>query len=305
ESLIAQTKYLKQKNFEIALDDFVMDERYKPLIPLANYIKLELPAMDEETLRNTINYFKPSPCTLLAEKVETQTDYRKCVDFGCTLFQGYFLSRPEIIKGRKLSPNKLAVLQLISEVQNPVIDIPGLIKVISRDTTLSFKLLKLVNSASYRRVKEISSIHMAVMMLGMSKIKSWASLLALSKLDDKPKAIQMSSVIRAGLCERLAKYFGDEFKDLFFTIGLLSTLDVFFDTPLSELVNDLPLTDDVAAALLNYKGKPGLALHTVKNYEISHWKAIHWDILGRFGITRMELNKAYMETIKWANSQEF
>lgn len=301
DEVISAVKNLKAKGYRIALDDFVMDERYKPLLALADIIKLELPAMDHSELKKTISFLRGFDVTLLAEKVETAKEYRICKDLGCDLFQGYFLSRPEIIKGRKLPQNKLAVLQLIGELQNPTINITQLNQIISKDPTLSFKLLKLVNSAAYRRARTIESIHMAVMMLGISKIKSWSSLLALSKMEDKPVDLRQISLTRAKLCELLASKLSPDQGDLYFTTGLLSCLDTYFDTPLSELLESLPLEGTISSALLQYKGKAGLALHTAKLYERSKWQKIHWNLLEKFNITKMDMNLFFIESAMWAS----
>lgn len=298
--VVEAIKDLKRKGYRIALDDFVMDERYQPLLPLADIIKLELPAMTADELKNAISALKPFSSTLLAEKIETAKDYHLCKDLGCDLFQGYFLSKPEIIKGRKLPQNKIAVLQLIGELQNPAVNIKELNAIISRDPTLSFKLLKLVNSASYRRAVHIESIHMAIMMIGISKIKSWSSLLALSKMSDKPASLKQISLSRAKLCELLSQKISPDQSDLYFTTGLLSSLDVYFDTPLSELLLSIPLEKTISDALLHYRGKAGLAVHTAKHYEQSKWQAIHWSLLERFGISKIELNRLYIESLAWA-----
>ncbi|UZE97721.1 EAL and HDOD domain-containing protein [Alkalimarinus alittae] len=293
-------KNLKHKGYRIALDDFVMDERYKPLLPLADIIKLELPAMNADELKSAINHLRQFSNTLLAEKIETIKDYNLCKGLGCDLFQGYFLSKPEIIKGQKLPQNKLAVLQLISELQNPAVNVTELNAIISKDPTLSFKLLKLVNSAAYRRAVTIDSIHMAVMMIGISKIKSWSSLLALSKMDDKPVSLRQISLARARLCELLSQKLSPDQPDLYFTTGLLSSLDIYFDTPLKELLLSLPLEATISDALIHYRGKAGLAIHTAKHYEQSKWQAIHWNLLERFGISKIDLNRMYIESVTWA-----
>ena len=301
DEVIRAIKTLKQKGYRIALDDFVMDERYKPLLPMADIIKLELPAMEQSELKSTISCLKKFETALLAEKIETIEEYRECKELGCDLFQGYFLSKPEIIKGRKLPQNKLAVLQLIGELQNPTVNITELNKIISKDPTLSFKLLKLVNSASYRRAKAIESIHMAVMMLGISKIKSWSSLLALSKMEDKPIALRQIALTRAKLCELLSSRLSPEQADLYFTTGLLSSLDAYFDTPLKELLLSIPLEGTISEALLHYRGKAGLAIHTAKLYEQSKWQSIHWNLLEKFHISKLDLNKMFVESASWAN----
>jgi EAL and modified HD-GYP domain-containing signal transduction protein len=169
DKIISSLKSLKKKGYTLALDDFVMDEKYRPILEFVDIIKLELPEMDDATLAKTISSLKQYKVKILAEKIETPELFNRCKELGCDMFQGYFLAKPEIIKGKKIAANKMAVLSLISEIQAPEIDMTGLTKIISRDPALSFKLLKLINSAAFKRSNTIDSIHRAVTLLGIEK----------------------------------------------------------------------------------------------------------------------------------------
>tara|TARA_R110002072_G_scaffold172728_1_gene326974 strand:+ start:57171 stop:58388 length:1218 start_codon:yes stop_codon:yes gene_type:complete len=300
DKIISSLKKLKQKGFTLALDDFVMDEKYSPILELVDIIKLELPEMDDDALTKTIASLKKYNARILAEKIETPEMFNRCKELGCDMFQGYFLSKPEIIKGKKIAASKMAVLNLISEIQAPEIDMDGLTKVIARDPALSFKLLKLINSAAFKRSNTIDSIHRAVTLLGIDKIKSWASLLALSKLDDKPEALHYTALVRALMCEKLAEYIQLDARDRFYTVGLLSCLDAFFDQQLLEIVKSISLDDAISDALLNFKGPAGLALHTTLNFEKSQWHKINWQALSKYELTVKLINEIYFDTTKLA-----
>ena len=300
EKVIASLKKLKEKGFTLALDDFVMDEKYSPILELVDIIKLELPEMDDAALTQTISSLKKYNAKILAEKIETPEMFNRCKELGCDMFQGYFLSKPEIIKGKKIAASKMAVLNLISEIQAPEIDMDGLTKIISRDPALSFKLLKLINSAAFKRSNTIDSIHRAVTLLGIDKIKSWASLLALSKLDDKPESLHYTALVRALLCEKLAEYIQIDAKDRFYTVGLLSCLDAFFDQQLNDVVKNISLDNAINEALLSFKGPAGLALHTCLNFEKSQWHKINWSELSKYELTVKLINEIYFEVTKLA-----
>ena len=300
DKIISSLKTLKKKGYTLALDDFVMDDRYRPILDLVDIIKLELPEMDDFTLSNTISTLKQYKVKILAEKIETPEQFNRCKELGCDMFQGYFLAKPEIIKGKKIAANKMAVLGLISEIQAPEIDMTGLTKIISRDPALSFKLLKLINSAAFKRSNTIDSIHRAVTLLGIEKIKSWASLLALSKLDDKPESLHYIALVRALMCEKLAEYIQLDAKDSFYTVGLLSCLDAFFDQEITEIVKHLSLDSSINNALLNFKGTAGLALHTTLNFEKSQWHKINWKQLSEYELNVKLINEIYFEVTKLA-----
>mgnify|MGYP000415695708 CR=1 FL=1 len=295
EQTIENLRNLKQKGYTLALDDFVMDDRYLPVLDLVDIIKLDLPKLNNLALRNTISALKPYNVKLLAEKVETQAEFKLCKELGCEMFQGYFLAKPEIIKGKKLAASKLSVLDLIAQVQQPTVDMDDLTQIITKDPDLSFKLLKLINSAAFKRLNSVDSIHKAVMLLGIDKIKSWASLLALSKLDDKPESLHFLALVRALMCEKLAEHISPQKKDKFYTVGLLSCLDAFFDQPLSDIVDNVQLAGPVKAALLSHQGEAGLALDITVNFEQSLWQNLNWKQINQYGLNLKEISNIYYE----------
>jgi len=296
DELVAGVKKLKALGFTIALDDYVPDPNLQPLLPLVDIIKLELPAIPVNELPKVIASLKQFNVKLLAEKIEDHETFMRCKELGCDLFQGYFLSKPIIVKGRKMPQNKIAVMQLLAQVQNPDIEIKDLVKIIKQDPMLSLKLLKLVNTAAYQRANKVENIQMAVMVLGLSKIKSWATLLSLNSIDDKPCSLKQMALQRARFCELIAEKITPQLSELCFTAGLLSCLDAFLDQPLDEILQSLPLDQSLIDALLRYEGGPGLILSTVKLYEKSLWDAIKWQELGE-----AELCGIYIESIEWAD----
>jgi len=293
--VINNLKSLKKKGYTLALDDFIMDDRYKPVLELVDIIKLELPEMNDEELISTIKALKKYNVKLLAEKIETQAEFKRCKELGCDMFQGYFLSKPEIIKGKKLAAGKLSIISLISEIQAPNVDMKGLTKIITKDPALSFKLLKLINSAAFKRSNTIESIHKAITLLGIDKIKSWVSLLALSKLDDKPQSLHFIALVRALMCEKLANFINPDEKEKFYTVGLLSCLDAFFDQSIDQVVSHIMLDESISKALLSYAGDAGLALQTTLNFEQSHWQKLNWEKLGKFDLNVKKISAIYYE----------
>src|SRR5690606_38576097 len=149
---------------------------------------------------------------------------------GFDLFQGYFLARPKIIKGCKITENKQAVLQLLSVLHDPEVSLDRVEKLVARDPMLSYKLLRLVNSAAFALPRTIESLRQAITLLGLDIIKNWVNLLAMANLGDKPIELSIAALTRARMCEIIAaKMTGRPRQDTFFTVGLLSTLDAFMD----------------------------------------------------------------------------
>ena len=302
QELVDHLQKLKDAGYTIALDDFVYDTKWDPALKIADIVKIDVLAFDEEEIKRHVALLKPFDVTLLAEKVETHEMFHFCKDLGFTLFQGYFLSKPEQVKGRKVPANKLVVLNLLTQLQNPNAELGKIAAVIAKDPVLSVKLIKLVNSAAFSGRREITSLQHAVSMLGLRQVKSWATLLSLSTMADKPNALSMLAMTRAKMAQLLAECFTNSTdSDAYFTTGLLSNLDAFFDVELQEIVSSMPLSPLVVDGLLRGNGPIGTVINTVIAYEQAQWDKLDIAALEKLNIGTGELENAYRESIRWAS----
>lgn len=302
DELVKNLQALKDSGYTIALDDFVYDSKWDPALRIADIVKIDVLAFDEAEIKRHVELLKPFNVVLLAEKVETHEMFRYCKDLGFTLFQGYFLSKPEQVKGRKVPASKLVVLNLLTQLQDPDAELGKIAGIIAKDPVLSVKLIKLVNSAAFSGRREITSLQHAVSMLGLRQVKSWATLLSLSNMADKPNELTVLAMTRARMCQLLAECFTNTAgSDAYFTTGLLSNLDAFFDVGLQEIVSSMPLSPMVVAGLLQRDGPIGLILTTVIAYEQAKWDSIDLAALKNLNIGKRELESAYFEGIRWAS----
>lgn len=303
--LIDKLSTLQKNGFTIALDDFEITPESKQLIPYAKIIKLDVLALTEQQLEQHIQQLKSYEVEILAEKVETIEMLEKCKALGCDLFQGYFLEKPQIIKGKKLSSNKQAIVQLLAKLHNPEVSIEELQTLISHDPVLSLKLLQLVNSSAFSMPREIESLQLAITLLGLKVIKNWVGLLAMAKLDDKPRALSAKTLGRAKFCELMAAVTRPQHLcDTFFTVGLLSTLDVYMDTPLEKILQDIQISPILCRALLQHAGDEGQFLATACAYENGQWDAIDWTYLQQHKIDENTLATLYFETLTWVDQAQ-
>jgi EAL and modified HD-GYP domain-containing signal transduction protein len=185
-------------------------------------------------------------------------------------------------------------MEVLVKLQEPDIEPDDLAATINQDVNLSYKLLRLINSAFFGLPREVNSTKQAVMMLGFNKIKTWASLLCLAGMDDKPNELRGLAMIRARMCELLAKYYRGQ-PDAFFAAGLFSTLDAILDRPISEITENLPLSEELKTALNQQKGPAGFALHDALNYERGEWQ-----LLQHSPIPKEVLVRTYLDSINWA-----
>lgn len=294
--LIKAVERLKAEGFTIALDDYIYNPDHKPLVALADIIKIDIMQISREDLIKHATQLKKFKAKLLAEKIETMDEFELCHKLGFEYFQGYFLSKPRVIQGRSLPTNKLAVLNLLSVLQREDSDMDELEEAIGFDVSITYRILKLMNSAFFNYSKKIESIRQAVIILGRQKLSSWASMLALSSMSDRPSEMIHMAMTRAKMCELLADKAGIKPLEPFFTTGLFSSLDILMERELAEIIAPLPLNSDIVSALLEHKGVKGEALACVLAYEVSDFaRATFLDL------TADDIYVTHIEALTWAN----
>lgn len=299
DTLLESLRRAKSKGHTIALDDFEYDASLEPLVELADIIKLDVLALSQAELTAAVERFSNKGITLLAEKIETNEMLRTCRELGFELFQGNFLSKPEPISGRKLSANKMVVLELLTKLQQPASNFKDLEILISQDPALGLKTLRLVNSAYYGPRHQIESLSHAIAYLGMDALRSLASLLVVSGLSDKPDALRDFALERAKFCELLGAKIQANEASVFYSVGLLSTMDAFFDQPLTEILGSMSLRPDVRAALVDREGALGVVLSLVEAIQRGDLDGIDWSLLSDYQFSPDLVNDLYLEVLQW------
>lgn len=291
---------LREAGFTIALDDFEFDAKWHPLLEMAHIVKIDVLAHNENELEKLVAQLEPYGVKLLAEKVEDYEMQERCKDLGFDYFQGFFLSRPQNVHGAPMPTNKIVVMRLLAEMQNPEASVAKLEEIITSDIALSTKILRICNTAKYATMNKIDSIRRAVVLLGMHTLKQWSSLIALSRMSDKPSELICLTLSRARIMEMLAKASGRENPDIYFTVGMFSFIDAYFDRPKEELLQSLPFNDSLNNALLHFEGDTGKLLRNVIAHERGNWDEIDWQELSALGIEEDLFEEAYLESLQWA-----
>jgi len=302
DDFISSLAQLADDGYTIALDDYVYSEQSARILPLVDIVKIDVLQLDREELQQHVKLLRQYDVMLLAEKVETYDMYRYCSELGFELFQGYFLCKPQLISGKKIPASKLLVVELLGKLQNPETTNEELEGLVGRDPVLSFQLLKLVNSACYMLNHKVESLARAITYLGLNQVRSLASLLTLSNLSDKPSALKNQSIIRAKMCELLGGRIVQSDASVMFSVGLLSTLDAYFDQPLEKVLASMPLRDDLVEALLTYSGLYGDILCVIIALERAEIDSMDWSFLSQHNVTVEDINEIYQESIVWCHT---
>lgn len=300
--VIMACRKLKQMGYILAMDDFVFKAEKFPLFELADIIKVDFLQMGSEERYALIHRFDLQTTKFLAEKVETKEDYQEALKMGFSYFQGYFFSRPEIISGRDVPGFKNHYYGVLQEVSKPNPDFARIENIIKQDIALSYKLLKFINSAFFGFRTKIISIRQALVLLGIREVVKWVSLIALREMGvDKPDELVTFSLIRARFGELLAPKVGleDRSQDLFL-MGIFSLIDAFLDRPKSDVLNELPISEDIKNSLLLGEGMFQDVYELILAYEKGNWDNVSESIL-KLKLNKGTLPRFYQESVEWVN----
>ncbi len=252
EEVIAACRKLQEDGYVLAMDDFILEHKDSPLIEYADIVKIDYcgttPAQRKELCSDLLG----QGVTLLAEKVETHEDFEEAMNLGFTYFQGYFFSKPTIQVGKEIPGNKLIQMQILNEINKPEVSHEKFEAIIKQDVSMTYKLLRFMNSAWFGFRAEISSIKHALVLLGPREFRKWVSLVALRNVaDDKPPELVMRSITRAKVAEEIASRTNLSSKaSELFLMGMFSFVDALTDMPIEEALAKLPISDDIRLALL-------------------------------------------------------
>jgi EAL and modified HD-GYP domain-containing signal transduction protein len=296
EQLVAAVHKLSSHGYIIALDDFVYHDSWRPLIEIADIIKLDVLNMEVKQVEECVRLLRPFNTRLLAEKIETTEQYTFLKGLDFDYYQGYFLSKPTIVEGKRAPTCKISILQLLAKLMQREPVHSEIESLIAQDVALSYKILRFINASCFSLSRKIESIKEAIVYLGLNNIRRFASMIAMAGFNDQPHEILLTALIRARMCESLAQAADYSDTETFFTLGLFSTLDIMLAMPMSAVVSELPLGEELEQALLNNGGDLGEALACTKAYECQHWSAVRFADLSREDIATI-----YLQALQWSN----
>jgi EAL and modified HD-GYP domain-containing signal transduction protein len=303
EQLIAACQDLNEQGYTFALDDFVDQPSFEPLTQIAKLIKVDMRTTAKVEQERLLRTYRPRGIAMVAEKVETHEEFEWAKSAGYDYFQGYFFARPAVLRGHQIPAAKVNCLRLLREMQFEDLNFERLHAIISADLSLSYKLLRYVNSALFARQGEIHSINHSLAILGEDAIRHWAALAALPVLaKDKPGELVTHSLVRARFCEKLAQLGNVSEHSRGFLVGLFSLLDALIDVPLEEALHQAGVGPAISGALLGTEGQEGPLrdIYTlVCQYEAGDWKAVT-ATAAKLAIKPPSIGEAYSESTLWA-----
>lgn len=292
---------LRTSGYSLALDDVMHADRLAELLPLVDYVKVDVRPNPDAVFH--LPAFPPGEGpTIVATHVETASAFQVAVAGGHDLFQGFFLGKPVLKAGRAVSTQHVAGVKLLSALNDPDLTIRQLDDLIKHDAALCFLVLRTVNSAAFALRTTVQSIHDALVLVGRDTVRRWASLWALAGLSRHTHSELLTmATVRARCCELLAASTGHEdAASEGFMVGLCSLLDAILEQPLPALLDSVPVTDNVREALLGTDNPARRTLDCAVAYEAGEWDKC-LELAARGGVNPAVLPAAYADALRWSS----
>jgi len=294
---------LKHAGYTLALDDFVGQPEHAPFLELADIVKVDVLGVQPAELEGVVRRLGLGKRLLLAEKVEDSATHTKAMNLGFSLFQGYFFQKPELVQGRKLSSSEMSKLKLLKELADEDFDPGAVSRIVETDLSLSYRLLRYINSAAFGRRDSIDSIRQAIMILGQRNLAKWLQAVLMSDLNPsaKGKELVFMSVRRAKFLELLGRVLRDPpaRPDALFVLGLFSLLDSLLGQPMDVLLKDLPLPAELADALRGNDNQARELLSLAKGLETADWHAAN-ELLGALEMPERTASDLHADALRFA-----
>ncbi|MBD5769968.1 EAL and HDOD domain-containing protein [Marinomonas colpomeniae] len=293
---IESIKKWRSAGYRFALDDYQFDENYKSLLPWVSIIKVDVLATPPNQYKEQIDDLKAKGLILLAEKIENEEMFELCKKLGFSLFQGYFLQRPEIIKGKKIDSATHSAVELLNALQNKDISIEAITGLVERNPKLSYQMLRILNSPVCGISKKVTSIKEAIVFLGLIQLKKWTLLITLTSSTNQPNSLFKVLLTRGRCCQLLAQNKKSTQAESAFMVGLMSGIDAIFNIDKKTVLEQIALEKSVLEAITDCVGELGFYLRHTLNCEEQNWD--NMQSMNSKEIT--DLNRSFLEAMLWS-----
>lgn len=279
--LIERLKQLKKQGFQLALDDFVLENEhneYPELFRLVDYIKVDF-LLTSPAERFAIEALKQRypHIILLAEKIETKEQFIEAKAAGYELFQGYFFAKPDIVESVKLPSDYLLYFELLQLLNDDNVDIDKVAKVVMSDVSLTYRLLKHTNVYAYQSIEKINSVQQAILRVGLREFKKWIQFLMIYQEgnegeDGRIKVLANNSLVRANICELLALKNGKQNTEDYYMLGMFSLMDLILKRAPEDIFPLLPVSERIIQTLQNEETEKTPYIQIARSLEKSNFE---------------------------------
>ncbi len=301
DELVSACFRFKVMGYSIAVTDFLPWAPVRSLVSIANILKVNFGVVTgSERVRAVAAYAMPTR-KMLAEQVETAEDFAEAESAGYDYFQGTFFCQPDLLRAKPLTSHQLTYLRIMQLLADEDFEFERVEQVLRTDPSLSFKLLRYINSAAVGVRYRVSSIRQALVLLGERLLRRWL-LIAVTTLllTDKPTELLVTALVRGHMCEQIVNTLRLSLESDPFLVGLLSVLDALLEQPLPELLEELPVSQEIKDALLQLPTPLGQVYALVRAYEQADWQKVG-AIAQTLHLPEASLASLYERAVRWAD----
>ncbi|HMP78342.1 MAG TPA: EAL domain-containing protein [Pirellulaceae bacterium] len=295
-AVIEEIKTLREKGFRVALDDVINVDTIREVAPWIDIVKIDVLHVDRSTLPQMLDWLRQFPLTLIAEKVETADDFNYCFELGFDWFQGYFFSQPAIVREPKIASSALVILQILGMINSEGIGMDEFERMAVQDAALTFKVLRLINSAAFALNSEVTSIKQALSMLGLRKLRSLLTFMLHEHAQDRPLELSKLAVLRGEMAEKILEIAQVQIPGAF-TVGMFSTMEALLGIPLPTALQQVPLSIEIKNALLYRQGVLGDVLSCVLAFERADWNEVRL-----MGLSNAQIQECFLQAAQAADA---
>ncbi|HTC50065.1 MAG TPA: HDOD domain-containing protein [Candidatus Aquilonibacter sp.] len=303
ESVLAACQRFKQKQYRIALDNFLPTDPREPLIPFVDFIKVDIRRNSPEQNTAIAKRYADKHLRMVAQKVETGERMLAASKDGFTLFQGYYFQRPEKMQARHIPSNQAQSLRLLQAVSASEPDLKAVEELIKHDASLCYRFLRYLNSPLLGLRSPVESVGHGMSLLGgfeLARFIRAVTILAMGQ--EKCSDLILSSLVRAKFCEALSAKIDHGKSDLFL-MGMLSIMDSILGVPMGVVVDSLPLDPSTKAELLEAKIGRDSRLTPIYRLmlarELGDWEDVTV-LAKKLNLSLPFVNRSYNDAMVWA-----
>lgn len=303
EPFLEACRTLKEKGYVLALDDYCLNNENMDLLKLVDIVKVDFRLTTLSEQIEIVQRYKPFKIVFLAEKVESEEEYQQAIDAGYKLFQGFFFSKPAVVSTKDFRGQTYNYMKILEELDAETPNFNVITTYFESDVSLSYRLLKLLNSAAFSTTNRIKSINHALVILGLREIRKWVMLMMMRDLgESRPDELVRLSLVRGKFCELLMGETTDRARRMEgFLVGIFSMIDLLVGQELKVVLDEIPLNTDVKSALLGVDNTFSKVLDLAVCYEFANWVDVEV-ISGSMGIEEEKMVQFYVDSLDFASA---
>jgi EAL and modified HD-GYP domain-containing signal transduction protein len=298
--LVAKCTQMKSMGYRIALRDFRWAPQIEPLIQLADYIKVDFRKSDEAARRSMLPSLRDCSSRLLAEKVETRNEFEQACSEGFSLFQGYYFCEPQTLKKGNIPANIRIQLEILGSLQKEDLDFRQVAKMVAKDPAITYRILRMVNSAIFGIRGEINSIEAALAAIGLENLRRilCLAITASASTDQSQSALRLA-LARARFCELSSKLTSHDATEQYL-LGLFSLLPAILEISMEDAVSAIAFRSTIVDALFGVCNDTALLLRWIEAYEKGDWSGCDENV-GRLRVSGDSLQQYAVDAMIWAD----